>query len=387
MTDTLQFHPVANIFPLMEGRAFEDLCDSIQQNGLMEGIWIYKGQIIDGRNRYRACQETGVEARFRAYEGEEADLVGFVVALNLHRRHLSESQRAMVASNIAKLGEGRPNETASIDAVSQSKAASMLNVGRASVQRAREVQAHGTPELVKAVEKGDVAVSTAAVIATAPKEEQRQILARTDAEILAAAKAIRQEKAQVNAAARAVVKAEAAKLELPAGKYRTIVIDPPWQMQKIERDERPDQVGFEYPTMTEAELMAFNLPAFAHDDCHLYLWTTHKHLPLAMRLAEHWGFRYQCLMTWVKNVGFTPFSWMYSTEHVLFCRKGSLDLLKMGKRLDFNAAVREHSRKPDEFYSLVSEVSPSPRIDVFGRESREGFDVWGAEGGKFEVAG
>lgn len=386
MSDSLQFHPVANIFPLMEGRPFEDLCDSIQQNGLMEGIWIYKGQIIDGRNRYRACRETGVEARFRAYEGEEADLVGFVVALNLHRRHLSESQRAMVAANIAKLERGA-NQHSQICPPSQASAASMLNVSVGSVKSAKAVQTHGTPELVKAVEKGDVAVSTAAVIATAPKEEQRQILARTDAEILAAAKAIRQEKAQVNAAARAVVKAEAAKLALPAGKYRTIVIDPPWQMQKIERDERPDQVGFEYPTMTEAELMAFDLPAFAHDDCHLYLWTTHKHLPLAMRLAEHWGFRYQCLMTWVKNVGFTPFSWMYSTEHVLFCRKGSLDLLKMGKRLDFSAAVREHSRKPDEFYSLVAEVSPGPRVDIFGREPREGFDVWGAEGGKFEVAG
>ena len=74
---------------------------------------------------------------------------------------------------------------------------------------------------------------------------------------------------------------------------------------------------------------------------------------------------------------------MYDTEHVLFCRRGSLDLLKLGKQLGFKAKVREHSRKPDEFYDLVREVSPGPRIDVFSREKREGFDQWGNETGRF----
>ena len=103
-TANLAFHPVANIFPLMEGKPFEDICDSIQQNGLLEPIWLYQMQIIDGRNRYRACIETGTAPRFRTYEGDEGDLVAFVVALNLHRRHLSESQRAMVAEKRLETG-------------------------------------------------------------------------------------------------------------------------------------------------------------------------------------------------------------------------------------------------------------------------------------------
>ena len=93
--------------------------------------------------------------------------------------------------------------------------------------------------------------------------------------------------------------------------------------------------------------------------------------------------KYQCMLTWVKNVGFTPFSWMYSTEHVLFGRVGSLSLLKNGLRLDFAAKVREHSRKPDEFYELVRKASPEKRIDIFAREQRDGFDVWGLEAEKF----
>lgn len=175
-------------------------------------------------------------------------------------------------------------------------------------------------------------------------------------------------------------------VDLPQGRFSCLVVDPPWAMQKIERDVRPNQVEFDYPTMSEEELCLFPLPEMAADDCHLYLWTTQKFLPMALRLAEHWGFKYQCLMTWVKNVGFTPYSWMYSTEHVLFCTRGSLPLLTLGKRLDFTAKVREHSRKPDEFYDLVREVSPGPRLDVFSREKRDGFEQYGNEVDKYVSA-
>ena len=179
--------------------------------------------------------------------------------------------------------------------------------------------------------------------------------------------------------------------KLEPNTYHCLVVDPPWVMQKIEREERPNQAGFDYPPMTEDELTdpenekwGGSAPSIiAAADCHLYLWTTHKHLPVAFRLAEAWGFKYECLMTWVKNVGFTPFSWMRSTEHILFCRKGSLPLLKLGLRLDFNAKVREHSRKPDEFYDIVKQASPGPRVDVFSRERRIDFDQWGNQTKEF----
>jgi len=169
----------------------------------------------------------------------------------------------------------------------------------------------------------------------------------------------------------------------PSNKYQTIVIDPPWPVQKILRDVRPNQDVFDYRPLPLDEIKALPISQLAFENCHLYLWTTHKHLPAALEILECWGFSYQCLLTWVKNVGMTPFSWMYSTEHVLFGRKGSLDLLKKGVRLDFAAKVREHSRKPDEFYSIIREVSPEPRIDVFSREKRDGFDQYGNETEKF----
>jgi N6-adenosine-specific RNA methylase IME4 len=125
-----------------------------------------------------------------------------------------------------------------------------------------------------------------------------------------------------------------------------------------------------------------NLPIIDLADregCHVYLWTTHKFLPDAFDLFLKWGIKYECLMTWVKNVGFTPFSWMYNTEHVLFGRIGSLKLTRLGMKLSFEASVTRHSEKPDIFYERVREASPEPRLEMFTRKVHEGFKPWGNE--------
>lgn len=93
----IEFHPVANIFPMMTENEFESLKDNIEENGLIQPIYLFKGQIIDGRNRYLACLERGIEPTFRNYEGAESDLLTFVISLNLQRRHLNTSQKACLA--------------------------------------------------------------------------------------------------------------------------------------------------------------------------------------------------------------------------------------------------------------------------------------------------
>jgi ParB-like chromosome segregation protein Spo0J len=90
----LPIHPYAELFPPLTSPEFGRLCDDIEQNGLLEEIVIHAGQVLDGRNRYLACLARGVTPRFRPYTGECGSPLAFVVARNLHRRHLSESQRA-----------------------------------------------------------------------------------------------------------------------------------------------------------------------------------------------------------------------------------------------------------------------------------------------------
>jgi hypothetical protein len=112
-TADLKFHPLANIFPLMEGQEFESLVEDIRAaNGLHEKITLYEGCILDGRNRYRACKALGIDItalEFDEYDG--SDPLGFVISLNLARRHLSESQRAMIAAQCANICDKEPVRT------------------------------------------------------------------------------------------------------------------------------------------------------------------------------------------------------------------------------------------------------------------------------------
>ena len=99
-------HPVASLFPLLEGEEFDALVEDIGANGLHEPIWLHPvdGSILDGRNRYRACLEAEVEPRFRAWSGK-GSLIAFVISANLRRRHLTKSQRALLAARMAQIPE------------------------------------------------------------------------------------------------------------------------------------------------------------------------------------------------------------------------------------------------------------------------------------------
>ena len=93
------FHEAANVFPLLQGEQLKALADDIAENGLQEAIWLHEdGSILDGRNRFRACKIAGVEPRFQTYEG--SDPLGFVLSLNLHRRHLTSAQKAALAVDV-----------------------------------------------------------------------------------------------------------------------------------------------------------------------------------------------------------------------------------------------------------------------------------------------
>jgi ParB-like chromosome segregation protein Spo0J len=172
----LEDHPLACIFPLMGDADLDALAADIEANGQQEPVWLFEGLILDGRNRYRACVRKDVDQRVEHYKGR--DPLGFVLSKNLHRRHLTESQRAMVAANIAGWKKGDNQHTAggsaNLPTLTQSQAAEQVSVSDRSVRDAVKVKADGVPELVKAVEAGDVSVSAAAEVAKLPKGEQKK---------------------------------------------------------------------------------------------------------------------------------------------------------------------------------------------------------------------
>jgi hypothetical protein len=204
-----EFHEYANLFPLIEGGEFDDLVADVATHGVREPVWLYQGKILDGRNRHRAARAAGISYETKYYTGP--DPLAFVVSLNLKRRHLSESQRAMVAARLANMPLGgatyrSANLQTDAPQVSQSKAAEMLNVAPRSVATAKQVQATATPELAAAVEEGKVSVSAAAQ-ATRFMDADAQRQAVADGNLAKAAAEHRRAEAKLKEVERVVAEA------------------------------------------------------------------------------------------------------------------------------------------------------------------------------------
>lgn len=191
MTTAYPLHPAAELFPVMDEAAFAALVADIAAHGQREPILVLDGQVIDGRHRLRACEQLGLEPLVRQVSADDGDPFGLVVSLNLHRRHLSEGQRAIIAARLATLPHGRPDANAQICAFTQDEAAQHLKVSRRTVQHARAVLDHGIDELQAAVKGGEISVSAAAELSRLPADTQRAALTKTPEEIRAIAREVK----------------------------------------------------------------------------------------------------------------------------------------------------------------------------------------------------
>jgi len=339
---------------------FSALKADIKANGQRESIWTWRGQIIDGRHRAQACEELGIQCGQREWGGEETQLVAFVVSLNLHRRHLNESQRALVAMRIANMDEGRPNKTASIEAVSQDAAASMLNVSRASLQRAKQVERE-RPDLMPMIETGQLTLGAA--VGEIKKQERAAEISRQKIEL-----------------------AEA-RPEAPLGLFHVIVIDPPWPyrdgVDQADYDPNGHRASNPYPEMELEQIAALKLPAA--EDCVLWLWTTHKFMRHAFPLLDSWGFTERAILTWAKDrIGLGR--WLRSqSEFCIMATQGRPVITLSNQSTVVHGPMREHSRKPDQFYAMVDSLCQGRKLDYFSREKREGWEQFGDQKEKFSA--
>jgi N6-adenosine-specific RNA methylase IME4 len=352
---------------------------------LREPVWLHEdGRVIDGRNRYLACRKAGLEPSFRTYADDDSKLVPFVISLNLHRRHLNESQRAMVAKKIASLPVGA-NQYGSANLPTQAEAAEMLNVSERSIRHAGKVQDSGVPELAEAVESGRVAVSTAAVIADVPADEQREVIAVDDErEIIRRANEIKQRKKEERLQEKAVRVAEIA-AQTPAplltlGPFPVLYVDPPWRYEDAEPTRRIEN---HYPTMSLDEIKALDVPAAK--DSILFLWVTSPKLAEGMEVIDAWGFEYRTCMVWVKDKIGMGYYARQQHELLLIAKRGALPVPDPEDRPSsvIEAPRVQHSAKPDLVYELLERMYPfQEKCELFQRRPRDGWAGWGnqAEG-------
>jgi hypothetical protein len=180
---SFEFHDLANLFPLMEGADFDSLVADIRESGQRELIVLFEEKILDGRNRYRACMAVGVEPKTTDYSG--TDPIKFVLSMNLHRRHLNASQRALIAAELSNMTRGNPDwsspivEKTTIGAP-QGKLAETMNVNRSTVNSGKLLLKEGTPDQIKAVRAGKASVTMIAREIRANRSEAEKAEKQTE---------------------------------------------------------------------------------------------------------------------------------------------------------------------------------------------------------------
>ena len=340
-------------------------------------IKVWEGKIVDGHNRFEICRKLKLPFKVEhlKFESREHAMI-WMIDNQAGRRNVEVYCRvSMLALRDDLIGglvkpQGRPKkgeEKKTLNSGSFSdkhsgerstKIAELAGCGRDTVDKVRKInKAHEaglvSEETIENLRTGEASIHS--VFADVRRNEKREELVEK------------------------LESVSAKKQKALKGQYDVIVIDPPWPMQKIERDVAPNQVKFDYPTMSEEELTKLKMPAA--DDCHMWLWTTHKFLPMAYRLLDVWGFKYVCCFVWHKPGGFQPIGLpQYNCEFALYARRGSPQFLDTKAfNTCFDAPRGKHSEKPEEFYDIVRRVTGGRRIDIFNRRKIKGFDVWGKE--------
>lgn len=191
MNELPPIHEAADLFPLEE-ETLAALAEDIREQGQAKDIELYEGRVLDGRRRLRACKLAGVAPRFRDVTAEVTEPISYVLSLNLHRRQLTPSQKAIVAARVREMYDkaAKERQTAGLKkgkqapvkekiperAGQQSRdaAGKAVGVNGKYVDQATKVLANAVPEVVKAVEDGRMNVTTAALLATEAPEVQRE---------------------------------------------------------------------------------------------------------------------------------------------------------------------------------------------------------------------
>lgn len=186
--------------------------------------------------------------------------------------------------------------------------------------------------------------------------------------------------------------------DLERGKYGAILADPPWRFEVWSGKGKARSADNHYSTMTADDIAALPIADLAGTDCTLFLWTCWPTLREAFEIVGGWGFTYKtCAFSWMKADPYrlfaddaTPFAGMgywtrANTEPCLLATRGKPKRLNADVRQGIIAPRREHSRKPDGIHERIERLVAGPYVELFARQRRPGWDVWGNQVDKFEA--
>ena len=381
----------------LKDEEFEKLKESILIEGIRDPLVVWQGILLDGHHRYKIAQELGLEYKIVEIELPNKEAVKeWIIKNQLGRRNLTEQEASYYrgklyesrkqhqyihpkseAQNVPRINTaeeigreyGVSHMTVKRDAqfsqavdkvaeeVGEEAKRAILsgkaNIPKFKVEKLIEVKQE-VPDLIEPILDGSISIDDALIKAKIIKREQE----------------IKKQKEAIESGA----------IELPAGKYDVIVIDPPWQYA-TEYNPETRRGTSPYPEMSLEEIKNIEIPA--KDDCILWLWTTQKFIWEAKEILDHWGFEYKAMLIWDKEkmgIG----RWLrLQCEFCLLGIKGKPIWDIKDIRDIIREPRREHSRKPEAFYKMIDENFVGRKLDYFSREKREGWEVFGNDTEKF----
>ncbi|MFS2326545.1 MT-A70 family methyltransferase [Brucella sp. H1_1004] len=384
-------HPLADMFPMIPEAERKLLADDIVTYGQRDPIILLDGMVLDGRNRQWACGFAEIEPIYEQYAG--GDPLNFVLSKNLHRRHLTESQRALIAAAIVDWERGVNQTTAGPANLQTRRAAEKLSISERAVYSAKRIHEKGAPELLDAIRAGKVTIHTGEAISELQHSEQAKVIREEKKAIVAKAKAIRSDQQKVKHAVRMttmglIADRGAATAPAELGRvYPVYYFDAPWQFGvHSEVTGREKSAENHYPTMPTDDIVTLMSRLIGGTNPAVcFAWATNPMLTDALRVLDACGFTYVHHWIWDKEVAGTGYWGRDRHELLLIGRRGDVAAPLPGTQPETVHRERKgkHSAKPAFFAEQIERLYPDlPKLELFCRDPRPGWDSWG-----FEAAG
>lgn len=370
------------LIPALTQEEFKQLEENCLEEGIREAIITWNGFIIDGHNRYEIANKWNLDFQTKSKHFEsEIDVRIWMRNNQKGRRNLTKAWYIELElgnkEDLALKGEEKYKET----------------VGRPSKkslsQNDNNLQKHDTrKEIAKSAGVSTGMVGMSEVIKTKNPELWEKAKAG-EVTVTSAYKEIKKEEKKeerIELINKQINEIEAGNLPELEGLFDVISVDPPWNYEGENKKETSfDSVGRRvanpYPEMSTEEIKKIQLPLMK--DSIVFLWTTHKFLPDALEILKEWNLEYKATLVWNKEKMGMGAWFRMQCEFCLVGIKGKPYWQNTKYRDILNESRREHSRKPDSFFTMVEEITLGRRLEYFSREKRKGWEVFGNDINKF----
>lgn len=366
------------LIPALSGDEFSQLEANILHDGIREPLVVWNDTLIDGHNRYEIASKYGLEYKTQSMDFTSRDeAIRWIILNQFGRRNLSAYDRSILALRLKPIIAEKAKERQEIGVNQYSlchkcdkpsidtkkELAKVAGVSHNTIARVEKIEQHATPEIKEAVKSGEMSINQA-YQATRREEKKAEVKRRIEDY--------------------SKVQTGVIDIKKPEKKYNIVYADPPWRYWESGNKNQSEH----YTTMTIEDICKLPVKDIIAEDSVLFLWVTYPILHEAFKVIESWGFKYSTAgFVWIKRNknADTPFfgcgAWTRAnSELCLIATRGHIQRLDATISQVIESPIEEHSKKPDIVRDLIEKlVGKLPRVELFCRNPKDGWDVWGNE--------